>query len=160
MFKTGFPNQILSIPAADNHVIMVQRMIGSQQLGTGGSSGYQYLRSTLRWSSQMWLYRGSMNSNCSPFVFFWFQWSVQGVSGSVQSVHFSDSPRGDSTAGRDHSQETDQQKCLTIGRVSNWSMFGYALFVLPTVLSFWCNKITCLVFVITFDVFLFFMSDI
>lgn len=33
----------------DNHVIMVQRMIGSQQLGTGGSSGYQYLRSTLRY---------------------------------------------------------------------------------------------------------------
>ncbi|PRD24670.1 UNVERIFIED_CONTAM: Tryptophan 2,3-dioxygenase [Trichonephila clavipes] len=31
----------------DNHVIMVQRMIGSQQLGTGGSSGYWYLRSTL-----------------------------------------------------------------------------------------------------------------
>uniref|UniRef100_U5EUL1 Tryptophan 2,3-dioxygenase n=1 Tax=Corethrella appendiculata TaxID=1370023 RepID=U5EUL1_9DIPT len=30
-----------------NHVIMVQRMIGSQQFGTGGSSGYQYLRSTL-----------------------------------------------------------------------------------------------------------------
>ncbi|CAD7077573.1 unnamed protein product [Hermetia illucens] len=30
-----------------NHVMMVQRMIGSQQLGTGGSSGYQYLRSTL-----------------------------------------------------------------------------------------------------------------
>ncbi|XP_004529546.1 tryptophan 2,3-dioxygenase [Ceratitis capitata] len=30
-----------------NHMIMVQRMIGSQQLGTGGSSGYQYLRSTL-----------------------------------------------------------------------------------------------------------------
>lgn len=27
--------------------MMVQRMIGSQQLGTGGSSGYQYLRSTL-----------------------------------------------------------------------------------------------------------------
>lgn len=31
-----------------SHVMMVQRMIGSQQLGTGGSSGYQYLRSTLR----------------------------------------------------------------------------------------------------------------
>ncbi|XP_063238090.1 tryptophan 2,3-dioxygenase [Bacillus rossius redtenbacheri] len=30
-----------------NHLIMVQRMIGSAQLGTGGSSGYQYLRSTL-----------------------------------------------------------------------------------------------------------------
>jgi len=30
-----------------NHVMMVQRMIGSQQLGTGGSSGYHYLRSTL-----------------------------------------------------------------------------------------------------------------
>uniref|UniRef100_A0A6B2EID6 Tryptophan 2,3-dioxygenase n=1 Tax=Phlebotomus kandelakii TaxID=1109342 RepID=A0A6B2EID6_9DIPT len=30
-----------------NHVTMVQRMLGSQQLGTGGSSGYQYLRSTL-----------------------------------------------------------------------------------------------------------------
>lgn len=26
---------------------MVQRMIGSQQFGTGGSSGYHYLRSTL-----------------------------------------------------------------------------------------------------------------
>lgn len=30
-----------------NHVMMVQRMIGSQLIGTGGSSGYQYLRSTL-----------------------------------------------------------------------------------------------------------------
>lgn len=30
---------------------MVQRMIGSQQLGTGGSSGYQYLKSTLRYLS-------------------------------------------------------------------------------------------------------------
>lgn len=30
-----------------NHVLMVQRMIGSSQFGTGGSSGYQYLRSTL-----------------------------------------------------------------------------------------------------------------
>ncbi|KAI5738228.1 hypothetical protein M8J77_004363 [Diaphorina citri] len=30
-----------------NHVLMVQRMIGSQHLGTGGTSGYQYLRSTL-----------------------------------------------------------------------------------------------------------------
>ncbi|KAG8260916.1 tryptophan 2,3-dioxygenase activity protein [Homalodisca vitripennis] len=30
-----------------NHVLMVQRMIGSQHVGTGGSSGYHYLRSTL-----------------------------------------------------------------------------------------------------------------
>jgi len=30
-----------------NHVLLVQRMLGSEQLGTGGSSGYQYLRSTL-----------------------------------------------------------------------------------------------------------------
>ncbi|XP_060531349.1 tryptophan 2,3-dioxygenase isoform X2 [Cylas formicarius] len=30
-----------------NHVLMVQRMIGSSQFGTGGSSGYHYLRSTL-----------------------------------------------------------------------------------------------------------------
>ncbi|CAG0884888.1 unnamed protein product [Darwinula stevensoni] len=30
-----------------NHTMLVQRMIGSQQLGTGGSTGYQYLRSTL-----------------------------------------------------------------------------------------------------------------
>ncbi|KAG1681408.1 Tryptophan 2,3-dioxygenase [Nymphon striatum] len=30
-----------------NHVLMVQRMIGSANIGTGGSSGYQYLRSTL-----------------------------------------------------------------------------------------------------------------
>lgn len=41
-------NTFLLQPLPDNHVIMVQRMIGSQQLGTGGSSGYQYLRSTLR----------------------------------------------------------------------------------------------------------------
>ena len=26
---------------ADNHVILVQRMLGSELLGTGGSSGYQ-----------------------------------------------------------------------------------------------------------------------
>ena len=31
----------------DSHVMLVQRMIGSK-LGTGGSSGYQYLRSTVR----------------------------------------------------------------------------------------------------------------
>ena len=33
---------------ADNHVMLVQRMIGSKA-GTGGSSGYQYLRSTVRY---------------------------------------------------------------------------------------------------------------
>ena len=27
---------------ADNHVMLVQRMLGSSQLGTGGSSGYLY----------------------------------------------------------------------------------------------------------------------
>jgi len=32
---------------ADAHVMLVQRMIGSK-LGTGGSSGYHYLRSTVR----------------------------------------------------------------------------------------------------------------
>lgn len=31
----------------NNHLMLVQRMLGSQQLGTGGSSGYQYLRSTM-----------------------------------------------------------------------------------------------------------------
>ena len=31
----------------DNHVEMVLRMIGAHQFGTGGSSGYHYLRSTL-----------------------------------------------------------------------------------------------------------------
>ena len=31
----------------DNHVQLVQRMLGSMQVGTGGSSGYQYLRSTM-----------------------------------------------------------------------------------------------------------------
>ncbi|PAV89493.1 hypothetical protein WR25_23460 [Diploscapter pachys] len=30
-----------------NHVLLVQRMLGSKQ-GTGGSSGYMYLRSTVR----------------------------------------------------------------------------------------------------------------
>lgn len=33
---------------ADNHMMLVQRMIGSRQSGTVGSSGYQYLRSTVR----------------------------------------------------------------------------------------------------------------
>lgn len=37
----------------DNHVLMVQRMIGSQQLGTGGSSGYQYLKTTLRYATKL-----------------------------------------------------------------------------------------------------------
>lgn len=37
----------------DNHVMMVQRMIGSK-LGTGGTSGYQYLRSTVRCVSNLW----------------------------------------------------------------------------------------------------------
>ena len=37
----------MSPPPSDNHVMLVQRMLGSSQLGTGGSSGYQYLRSTL-----------------------------------------------------------------------------------------------------------------
>lgn len=51
-----FPNEMsllidLWFVISDNHVMMVQRMIGSQQLGTGGSSGYQYLRSTLRFHS-------------------------------------------------------------------------------------------------------------
>lgn len=32
---------------ADDHSMMVQRMIGSK-VGTGGSSGYQYLKSTIR----------------------------------------------------------------------------------------------------------------
>jgi len=31
----------------DNHVMLVQRMIGNK-FGTGGSSGYQYLRATVR----------------------------------------------------------------------------------------------------------------
>jgi len=41
----------LTLFCLDNHVLLVQRMIGSQTLGTGGSSGYHYLRSTLGWSS-------------------------------------------------------------------------------------------------------------
>lgn len=36
-----------SLVFADNHVMLVQRMLGSKQ-GTGGSSGYMYLRSTIR----------------------------------------------------------------------------------------------------------------
>ncbi len=38
--------------APDNHVCMVHRMIGSKA-GTGGSSGYHYLRSTVRFVSLM-----------------------------------------------------------------------------------------------------------
>lgn len=34
--------------ASDNHVCMVHRMIGNKS-GTGGSSGYHYLRSTVRY---------------------------------------------------------------------------------------------------------------
>lgn len=37
----------LCMHCLDNHVCMVHRMIGSKA-GTGGSSGYQYLRSTVR----------------------------------------------------------------------------------------------------------------
>ncbi|XP_037086363.1 tryptophan 2,3-dioxygenase-like isoform X2 [Pollicipes pollicipes] len=37
----------LLIKWRNNHVQIVQRMIGSQQVGTGGSSGYQYLRATV-----------------------------------------------------------------------------------------------------------------
>ncbi|XP_043191544.1 tryptophan 2,3-dioxygenase-like isoform X2 [Amphibalanus amphitrite] len=37
----------LLIKWRNNHVQIVQRMIGSQQLGTGGSTGYQYLRATV-----------------------------------------------------------------------------------------------------------------
>lgn len=33
---------------SDNHVCMVHRMIGNK-CGTGGSSGYHYLRSTVRY---------------------------------------------------------------------------------------------------------------
>lgn len=40
---------------------MVQRMIGSQQLGTGGSSGYQYLKSTLRFVLEKMKYCVSLN---------------------------------------------------------------------------------------------------
>jgi len=45
--QTGF--NVLNVVSfcTDNHVLLVQRMIGSQQLGTGGSSGYHYLRATL-----------------------------------------------------------------------------------------------------------------
>lgn len=32
---------------SDNHVLMVHRMIGNKT-GTGGSSGYEYLKSTVR----------------------------------------------------------------------------------------------------------------
>lgn len=37
--------------SSDNHVCMVHRMIGNKS-GTGGSSGYQYLRSTVRYCVQ------------------------------------------------------------------------------------------------------------
>lgn len=47
-YFSKFLRNFFFILIIDNHVMMVQRMIGSQQLGTGGSSGYQYLRSTLR----------------------------------------------------------------------------------------------------------------
>lgn len=58
---------------SDNHVMMVQRMIGSQNLGTGGSSGYQYLRSTLRlekdidFDTLMWSFRSDYNLICFSF---------------------------------------------------------------------------------------------
>ena len=41
-------NHISVLFVIDNHVMMVQRMIGSK-IGTGGSSGYHYLRSTIRY---------------------------------------------------------------------------------------------------------------
>ncbi|XP_026676906.1 tryptophan 2,3-dioxygenase-like [Diaphorina citri] len=46
-FKLNFHTDCCTAKWRHNHVLMVQRMIGSQHLGTGGTSGYQYLRSTL-----------------------------------------------------------------------------------------------------------------
>ena len=37
----------------DAHVMLVQRQIGTK-IGTGGSSGYQYLRATIRYSTKLW----------------------------------------------------------------------------------------------------------
>ena len=45
--KFPLNSDLMSNTDSDNHVMLVQRMLGSSQLGTGGSSGYQYLRSTL-----------------------------------------------------------------------------------------------------------------
>jgi Tryptophan 2,3-dioxygenase len=70
----------------DNHVIMVQRMIGSQNLGTGGSSGYQYLRATLRLVSTILL-------RLKIIFIHNLQWSVQSVFGLVQFVHILDPPQ-------------------------------------------------------------------
>lgn len=51
----------------DNHVMMVQRMIGSK-LGTGGTSGYQYLRSTVRCVSNLWWIACSRWTFCRKFI--------------------------------------------------------------------------------------------
>ena len=50
---------------SDNHVMLVQRMLGSSQLGTGGSSGYQYLRSTLSERYFIFLLSSKRNYNTS-----------------------------------------------------------------------------------------------
>ena len=63
---------------ADNHVMLVQRMLGSIQLGTGGSSGYQYLRSTL---SERYQY------NLATMYHQVYHVQVQGVHRPVQHVH-------------------------------------------------------------------------
>lgn len=78
---------------SDNHVIMVQRMIGSQQLGTGGSSGYQYLRSTLRLVLKYLIpnyNQFKLNRNI-------FQRSLQSIFGLVQLIDVFDTKRVDST---------------------------------------------------------------
>lgn len=72
---------------------MVQRMIGSQQLGTGGSSGYQYLRSTLRLVLKYLIpnyNQFKLNQNI-------FQRSLQSIFGLVQLIDVFDTKRVDST---------------------------------------------------------------
>lgn len=100
---------------ADNHVMMVQRMIGSQQLGTGGSSGYQYLRSTCRYyhtiqinhkfCDMTYVITNRFHYLCVCFFFFILfdtigQRSLQSIFGPIQSVDVPDTARSYSAIDR------------------------------------------------------------
>ena len=90
-FLYGLPTYV---HAPDTHATMVQRMIGSR-VGTGGSSGYDYLKATTGWELEhthacevystwaiMWRIPLEVWAICCSSL---MQRQLQGVPGSLQS---------------------------------------------------------------------------
>lgn len=67
----------------DNHSLFVQRIIGNK-FGTGGSSGYRYLRSTVRHGTPFLFLHPPSLVVFSCHSCFVVQWSIQSVCGFLQ----------------------------------------------------------------------------